>query len=92
MNLDPFDVIVLRAMLRLARKRQEADDGEIAVRVGRPPSIVRAAVRRLDRRGLVERRGASAPRLTMAGFALAVALLPGGPRASKPARRAPRAA
>ena len=92
MSLDPFDVIALRAMLRLARKRRDADDGEIAVRVGRPPSVVRAALRRLDRQRLVELRGASAPRLTMAGFALAVALLPSGPRASKPARRAPRAA
>jgi Mn-dependent DtxR family transcriptional regulator len=92
MSLDPFDVMVLRAMLRLARRRQQADDGEIAVRVSRPPSAVRAAVRRLEPRGLVDRRGASAPRLTMAGFALAVALLPSGGRASKPACRTPRAA
>ena len=92
MNLDPLDVMVLRAMLRLARRRQEAKDGDIAVRVGRPASVVRAAVRRLDRRGLVECRGASAPRLTMAGFVLTVALLPGVSRASVPARRAPRAA
>jgi predicted transcriptional regulator len=92
MSLDPFDVMVLRAMLRLARRRQEAGDGEIAVRVNRPPSAIRASVRRLEQLGLVERRGASTPRLTMAGFALAVALLPSGARASKPARRTPRAA
>jgi Mn-dependent DtxR family transcriptional regulator len=92
MSLDPFDMMVLRAMLRLARRRREADESEIALRVGRPPSAVRAALRRLDPRGLVERRGDCAPRLTMAGFALAVALLPGGPRAAKPARRTPRAA
>jgi Mn-dependent DtxR family transcriptional regulator len=93
MSLDPFDVMVLRAMLRLARRRQEAEDGQIAVRVSRPPSAVRAAARRLEQRGLVDRRGTSAARLTMAGFALAVALLPNsGVRASKPACRAPRAA
>jgi Mn-dependent DtxR family transcriptional regulator len=92
MSLDPFDVMVLRAMLRLARRRQAAEDGEIAVRVSRPPSAVRAATRRLEQRGLVDRRGTSAPRLTMAGFALAVALLPSGARAPKPACRTPRAA
>jgi Mn-dependent DtxR family transcriptional regulator len=92
MTLDPSDVMVLRAMLRLARRRQEADDGEIALRVSRPRAAVRAAVRRLDRLGLVERRGTLAARLTMAGFALAVALLPEPTRASNPVRRTPRAA
>src|SRR5579859_7687387 len=61
MSLDPFDAMVLRAMLRLARRRVGANDGEIAVRVGRPPSAVRAALRRLDQRGLVECRGAPRP-------------------------------
>ena len=92
MSLDDFDVLVLRAMLRLARRRQAADDGEIAVRVSRPPSAVRGAVRRLGELGLVERPPQAAPRLTMAGFALAVALLPGAARLSRPAQRAPRAA
>ena len=92
MNIDPFDVTVLRAMLRLARRRQQADDGEIAVRVGRPPHAVRAAVRRLDELGLVEHRDRYAPRLTMGGLALAVALLPGAARTSRAARRTPRAA
>jgi Mn-dependent DtxR family transcriptional regulator len=92
MSLDPFDVMVLRAMLRLARRRQAANDGEIAVRVSRPPSAVRSAVRRLGELGLVERRDQGAPRLTMSGFALAIALLPGAARPSKAVRRAPRAA
>jgi len=92
MSLDSFDVLVLRAMLRLARRRQEANDGDIAVRVCRPPSAVRRAVRRLDELGLVERRGRSAPRLTMGGLALAVALLPGAARTSRAARHTPRAA
>ncbi len=92
MNIDPFDVTVLRAMLRLARRRQTADDGEIAVRVSRPPHAVRAAVRRLGELGLVERRARSAPRLTMGGLALAVALLPSSARSSRPARHTIRAA
>jgi len=33
-------------------------------------------MRRLDAGGLVERRGEEAPRLTLAGFALAVSMLP----------------
>jgi predicted transcriptional regulator len=95
MSLDPFDVMVLRAMLRLARRRQAANDGEIAVRVSRPPSAVRGALRRLAELGLVERRVGDVsptPRLTMSGFALAVALLPGAARPSTASRRAPRAA
>jgi hypothetical protein len=95
MSLDPFDVMVLRVMLRLARRRQAANDGDIAVRVSRPPSAVRGALRRLGERGLIERRGGDdspGPRLTMSGFALAVALLPGASRPSRAAQRAPRAA
>ena len=91
MSIDPFDVTVLRAMLRLARRRQDADDGG-QVRVGRPPHAVRAAVRRLDGLGLVEHRAPSARRLTMAGLALAIALLPGAARTSRRARHTPRAA
>jgi Mn-dependent DtxR family transcriptional regulator len=92
MSIDPFDVTVLRAMLRLARRCQDADDGEIAIRVCRPPHAVRAAVRRLDGLGLVEHRARSAPRLTMAGLALAVALLPGAGRTATRTRHTPRAA
>lgn len=93
MNSEAIEASVLRAMLRLARKRQPADDGQIAVRVGSPPRDVRAALRRLDQAGLVERLGESraAARLTMAGFALAVAGLPrpvAKPGAASRARRA----
>jgi Mn-dependent DtxR family transcriptional regulator len=92
MSIDTFDVMVLRAMLRLARRRRTADDGEIAVRVCRPPSAVRGAVRRLGEQGLVERQPEGTSRLTMSGFALAVALLPGAARSSRPTQRATRAA
>ncbi len=79
-----IDIMILRAMLRLARRRKAADEGEVAVRVGGAPGSVRAALRRLDARGLVERRPSGPPRLTMAGFAVAVALLPERPvQASK---------
>jgi Mn-dependent DtxR family transcriptional regulator len=89
MNLD---AMVLRAMLRLARRRQDADEAELALRVGEGPHAIRAALRRLDGLGLVERRPRGAPRLTMGGLALALALLPKGSRAAQPAMRAPRAA
>lgn len=71
-----IDTMVLRAMLRLARRRQAADVGEVAVRVGGSASDVRAALRRLDGSGLVERRVSQPPRLTLAGLAVAVAALP----------------
>jgi Mn-dependent DtxR family transcriptional regulator len=89
MNLD---AMVLRAMLRLARRRQDAGEAEIALRVGEEPHAIRAALRRLDGLGLVERRPRGAPRLTMGGLALALALLPRGHRAAQPTMRAPRAA
>ncbi|HEX3772140.1 MAG TPA: hypothetical protein VHV30_14790 [Polyangiaceae bacterium] len=89
MNLD---AMVLRAMLRLARRRQGADEAEIALRVGEPASRVRAALRRLDGQGLVERRSSAPPRLTMGGLAAALALLPRPVRAPHPVQRAPRAA
>jgi Mn-dependent DtxR family transcriptional regulator len=84
------DAMVLRALLRLARRRLPADEAAIVLRVGVAAPRVRDALRRLDARGLVER--GRTPRLTMAGLALAVALLPR--RSATPARdvRAPRAA
>ena len=87
-----FDARVLRAMLRLARRRQAADEADIAVRVGQTPGAVRASLRRLDGQGLVERRAGAAPRLTLEGLALALALLPRTATTQKPALRTPRAA
>jgi Mn-dependent DtxR family transcriptional regulator len=92
MNLD---AMVLRAMLRLARRREAAVEEALAVRVGGSPGDVRAAVRRLSARGLVDGDGAL-PRLTMEGLVLAVALLPArttrSPRRSPAPARASRAA
>jgi RIO-like serine/threonine protein kinase len=89
-----IDAMILRAMLRLARRREASDEEALALRVGATHADVRASIRRLDGVGLVERRGADAPRLTMAGLATAVALLPArAPRSvQRQARRASRAA
>jgi Mn-dependent DtxR family transcriptional regulator len=86
------DAMVLRAMLRLARRRQEADDHEIALRVGKSTGSVRAAIRRLDAAGLVESRARRGPRLTMSGLALALAMLPRTPRSAARMLPTPRAA
>jgi Mn-dependent DtxR family transcriptional regulator len=86
------DAMVLRAMLRLARRREDADESSLALRVNEPPHAVRAALRRLDDQGLVEARPGAAPRLTMGGLAVALALIPGAARTARPAQRAPRAA
>jgi Mn-dependent DtxR family transcriptional regulator len=69
------DNVVLGAMLRLARNRIEANADELFERVNLDPSLMRAALARLDAAGLVERR-AGGPRLTMAGLAVAVASRP----------------
>ncbi len=89
-----FDAMVLRAMLRLARRREAADEEALAVRVGGTRGDVRAAVRRLGASGLVQREAGGPPSLTMAGLAVAVALLPAkAPRVPRaPARRSSRAA
>jgi Mn-dependent DtxR family transcriptional regulator len=71
-----FDAMVLRAMLRLARRREAADEEALALRVGSTRGAVRAAVRRLGAGGLVQRRAGGSPSLTMAGLAVAIALLP----------------
>jgi DNA-binding Lrp family transcriptional regulator len=87
-----IEVKVLGAMLRLARARREGDVGALSLRVGASEGEVRAALRRLDARGLVERRLTLSPRLTFEGFAVAVALLPAKPVRQPRLRAAARAA
>jgi Mn-dependent DtxR family transcriptional regulator len=87
-----FDANVLRALLRLARRREAAAVASVAVRVSGTPSKVRASMRRLRSGGLVEMRATGEVRLTMAGLAVAIALLPAAPLARQPSRRASRAA
>lgn len=86
-----FDGKVLRAMLRLARRRQAASYEAIAVRAGATLREVRVSARRLRSAGLVEIRW-DALRLTMAGFAVAVAMLPAKAPTREAARRSSRAA
>jgi Mn-dependent DtxR family transcriptional regulator len=71
-----IEVMVLGAMLRLARRRKAAEVSAVALRVGASEAQVRSSLRQLDARGLVERRLSQPPRLTLEGFAVAVALLP----------------
>lgn len=60
-------------MLRLARKREVADVPALLVRVGGTAAQVRTALRRLESEQLVERLDDGKARLTMSGFAIAVA-------------------
>jgi Mn-dependent DtxR family transcriptional regulator len=84
---------VLGAMLRLARRREAATEDELALRVRGAKSQIRASIRELASAGLVELRPGRPARLTMEGFARAVALLPGNRSHSGPRiLRAPRAA
>jgi Mn-dependent DtxR family transcriptional regulator len=87
-----IDTTVLRAMLRLSRRREAADEDALTVRSGESSVSVRAALRRLEAQGLVEQRPPLPPRLTLLGLAIAVALLPGTARPKSRARRASRAA
>ena len=87
-----IDTSVLRALLRLSRRREAADTDALVLRSGASPGQVRAALRRLEKLGLVEQRLDRGARLTMQGLAAAVALLPAPAakkaRASKRASRA----
>jgi Mn-dependent DtxR family transcriptional regulator len=81
-----LDEDILRIMLRLARRREPADTEALVARAGALPCAVRSAIRRLEARGWVERPAHRAPRLSLTGFAIAVAMLPskahGGVRAT----------
>jgi hypothetical protein len=87
-----IDASVLRAILRLSRRREAADEEALLLRAGGNAGQVRAAVRRLATAGLVDIPAGRPPRLTMEGLAVAVALLPGSVHAVKRAPRATRAA
>lgn len=87
------DTTVLRAMLRLSRRREAADEDALTLRSGHTRATVRDSLRRLESIGLVERRTGRAPRLTFEGLAVAVALLPArAVRPVRPSRRPSRAA
>ncbi len=89
-----IETTVLRAMLRLSRRREPADEEALTVRSGATGAQVRDILRRLEASGWVERRPGLPARLTFAGLALAVALLPRAStrRQVRRPRRASRAA
>jgi Mn-dependent DtxR family transcriptional regulator len=88
-----IDTTVLRAILRLSRRREAADDEALVLRTGSSPARVRAAIRRLDAAGLVQVAPRHPPRLTLTGLAVAVALLPvRSGTARQPGHRTTRAA
>jgi Mn-dependent DtxR family transcriptional regulator len=93
--MNPIERDVLGALLRLARRRQAAEESEIALRVGASPSEVRASLRRLRSLGLAQITAADAEEvsLTLQGLAVAIALLPRRmPRPARQTRRHERAA
>ena len=72
-----LDAEILRALLRLARRRLTATEDDVALRVRLAPSAVRAGLRRLRARGLVTMHPGDRLTLTLPGLAVAVASLPG---------------
>jgi DNA-binding IclR family transcriptional regulator len=84
-----YDLSILRAMLRLARKREAAGVGALLDRAGGDAAGVRAALRRLEQQGMVERQDAERARLTFVGFAVAYATR-GAPATSSLAARSRR--
>lgn len=88
-----FEHSILRALLRLSRRRAQADMQGLLDRVGGSTGDLRDALRRLESGGFVFRRAEADIRLTMPGFAVAVASV-AGRRRSKivPPARASRAA
>jgi hypothetical protein len=68
-----YEIQVLRALLRLARRREAGSEEALLDRVGGTVAELRVALRRLEKNELVERLGASSARLTLSGLAVAVA-------------------
>ncbi|MEO9232464.1 MAG: hypothetical protein ABI421_03935 [Polyangiaceae bacterium] len=68
-----YEHSILRALLRLARRRSTADAGRLLDRVGGTTAELRDAIRRLEADGFVARLTEENVRLTMPGLAVAVA-------------------
>lgn len=67
-----LEIDVLRALLRLARRRSPPTLAQVVTRVGGDEAAVRRALRTLARSGLVQRAPAGV-RLSLPGLAVAVA-------------------
>jgi hypothetical protein len=72
LTLMNLEIDVLRALLRLARRRTPPTIEQVLVRVGDDELAVRSALSSLARRGLVQRTPAGL-RLSLPGLAVAVA-------------------
>ena len=70
------EIAVLRAVLRLSRRRSPVTIHALLERVDADETAVRRALGALARSGLVQ-RSAEGPRLSMAGLAIAVAIVAG---------------
>jgi hypothetical protein len=80
--LTSVDRALLGAFFRLARKQQLPTQEMLAVRVAADPALVAMGLRKLEAEGLLYRQDPKAAfRLSMTGFACAVAL---GARTRKP--------
>lgn len=86
-----YEHSILRALLRLSRRRALADSGSLLDRVGGTSAELRDALRRLEASGFVDRRTESDVRLTLPGLAVAVASVAGRRKKTiaqpRPARR-----
>jgi DNA-binding IclR family transcriptional regulator len=78
-----LEIDVLRALLRLARRRTAPSMEELLLRVEAEPPDVLQALSSLARRGFVRRTGPGIG-LTLGGFAVAVAVAKRRPALKKP--------
>ncbi|HVH47503.1 MAG TPA: hypothetical protein VM925_34445 [Labilithrix sp.] len=83
-----LEIDVLRALLRLARRRKPPTFEQLFGRVGGDDAAVRCALRSLAKRGLVQRTPAGL-RLSLPGLAVAVACAQRPRAALAPASVAP---
>lgn len=82
---------VMSALLRLARRRELGTESALLERFSGDADVLRVTLRELDRAGIVERLPSHA-RLTMMGFAVAVAQTRPSVRAKSSVSSARRAA
>jgi Mn-dependent DtxR family transcriptional regulator len=87
-----YEHSILRALLRLARRRSIADSGRLLDRVGGTTAELRDALRRLETDGFVDRRAEDNIRLTLPGLAVAVASIAGRRKKTATPRTSRRAA
>ncbi|MFO0677954.1 MAG: hypothetical protein U0169_15565 [Polyangiaceae bacterium] len=68
-----YDILVLRALVRISARGASVDLDNLLARVGGEPADVRASLRRLDAAGLVVRTSQESARLTFEGLTAGIA-------------------